>query len=97
MTELILDRIGQLTTSVIELILSTDFNDNTLERLGTLIYINHGFLVLLGVSHPRLERIRELVDYADIGWTKLTSARGGGCTIMLFRPNIKGETIKELE
>jgi mevalonate kinase len=67
MTELILDGISQLTTSVIELISSADFDDNTLERLGTLIYMNHGFLVSLGVSYLRLERIRELIDYADIG------------------------------
>jgi mevalonate kinase len=51
----------------------------------------------LGVSHPRLERIRELVDYANIGWTKLTGAGGGGCAITLFRPDIEDETIRELE
>jgi len=101
MTELILDGISQLTTSALELISSTDFEGNsisdTLERLGTLICMNHGLLVALGVSHPRLERIRELVDYADIGWTKLTGAGGGGCAITLFRPDVKDETIKELE
>ncbi|KAE8441921.1 hypothetical protein EG329_004179 [Mollisiaceae sp. DMI_Dod_QoI] len=101
MTELILDGIGQLTTSALELISSADFDGNgisdALERLGTLICMNHGFLVSLGVSHPRLERIRELVDYADIGWTKLTGAGGGGCAITLFRPDVKSETIKELE
>ncbi|KND94224.1 Mevalonate kinase [Tolypocladium ophioglossoides CBS 100239] len=99
MTELILHGIGQLATSALDLILSADGNDNpdTLERLGTLIRMNHGFLVSLGVSHPRLERIRELVDYADIGWTKLTGAGGGGCAITLFRPDVKDETIKELE
>lgn len=58
--------------------------------------MNHGFLVSLGVSHPQLERIRELVDYADIGWTKLT-AGGGGCTITIFRQDGKTETIEELE
>jgi mevalonate kinase len=101
MTEIILDGIGQLTTSALELISSADFNGPgvpaALEHLGTLIRMNHGFLVSLGVSHPRLERIRELVDYADIGWTKLTGAGGGGCAITLFRPDVKVETIKELE
>ena len=63
-TESILNAIGQLTTSALELILSAEFDDNALERLGTLIRVNHGYLVSLGVSHPRLERIRELVDYA---------------------------------
>lgn len=100
-TEIILDRISHLTTSTLKYISSADFNGNgvsdALERLGTLIRINHGFLVSLGVSHPRLERIRELVDYADIGWTKLTGAGGGGCAITLFRADVKDETIKELE
>ena len=59
--------------------------------------MNHGFLVSLGVSHPRLERIRELVDYANIGWTKLTGAGGGGCAMTVFRPDIEYETIQELE
>ncbi|KAH9205289.1 hypothetical protein DL95DRAFT_430064 [Leptodontidium sp. 2 PMI_412] len=82
MTDIILDRISQLTTSVLEQISSADFVGDGIsdapEPLGTLIRINHGFLVSLGVSHPRLERIRELVDYANIGWTKLTGAGGGG-------------------
>ncbi|RDL39555.1 uncharacterized protein BP5553_03895 [Venustampulla echinocandica] len=43
------------------------------------------------------QRIRELVDYADIGWTKLTGAGGGGCAITLFRPDVKDETMEELE
>ncbi|POR37869.1 Mevalonate kinase [Tolypocladium paradoxum] len=101
LTESILDGIGQLTTSALELISSADFDGNcisdALEHLGTLIRMNHGFLVSLGVSHPRLERIRELVDDADIGWTKLTGAGGGGCAITLFRPDVKDEEIKELE
>ncbi|KAF2785617.1 mevalonate kinase [Melanomma pulvis-pyrius CBS 109.77] len=101
MTQHILDGIGKLATSALELILSADFDgDGTfdaLEHLGTLIRMNHGFLVSLGVSHPRLERIRELVDYAFIGWTKLTGAGGGGCAITLFRPDVKDETITELK
>lgn len=99
--ETILDGIGKLATSALELISSADFPGSvapdTLGRLGDLIGINHGLLVSLGVSHPRLERIRELVDYAQIGWTKLTGAGGGGCAITLFRPDIENHTIEELE
>ncbi|CAH0051267.1 unnamed protein product [Clonostachys solani] len=101
--EPILEGIGEVSKSALELISSTDFDgDNgsinaAVEHLGTLIRINHGFLVSLGVSHPRLERIRELVDYAGIGWTKLTGAGGGGCAITLFRPDVEEETIRELE
>lgn len=100
-TETILDGIGKLATSALELISSADFpgpvTSDTLGCLGDFIGINHGFLVSLGVSHPRLERIRELVDYAHLGWTKLTGAGGGGCAITLFRPDIEDHIIEELE
>lgn len=98
-TEVILDGIGKIATSALELMPSADFSGNpdALGHWGTLFGMNHGFLVSLGVSHPRLERIRELVDYAKIGWTKLTGAGGGGCAITLFRPDIEDHTIEELE
>lgn len=99
-TESILDAIDQVTCSAHRLIDSPDFDgtsEKTLSHFGTLIRINHGFLVSLGVSHPRLERIRELVDYADIGWTKLTGAGGGGCAITLLRPDAQPEAVADLE
>ncbi|KAJ5471773.1 hypothetical protein N7530_009130 [Penicillium desertorum] len=100
-TEMILDGISKIATSALELMSSADLsgsgNSDALGHWGTLIGMNHGFLVALGVSHPRLERIRELVDYANIGWTKLTGAGGGGCAITLFRPDIEDQTIEELE
>ena len=65
--------------------------------LGELMKMNHGILVSLGVSHPRLERIRELTDYAGIGWTKLTGAGGGGSAITLLKPDMAPENLKELE
>ncbi|KAJ6080198.1 hypothetical protein N7467_009951 [Penicillium canescens] len=102
LTESILNGIGQLTASALKLITSPGFDSQdgisrTLDHLGTLIRVNHGFLVSLGVSHPLLERIRELVDYTDIGWTKLTGAGGGGCAITLFKPDVLEETVQELE
>ncbi|KAJ5791542.1 uncharacterized protein N7518_008553 [Penicillium psychrosexuale] len=99
-TESILNGIDQVTSSAQRLIEDPSFegiSEATLAHFGTLIRINHGFLVSLGVSHPRLERIRELVDYADIGWTKLTGAGGGGCAITLLRPNAKAEVKQDLE
>ncbi|KAJ5571958.1 hypothetical protein N7535_005618 [Penicillium sp. DV-2018c] len=99
-TESILNGIDQVTCSAQRLITDPSFegiSESTLAHFGTLIRINHGFLVSLGVSHPRLERIRELVDYADIGWTKLTGAGGGGCAITLLRPNAKSGVRQELE
>ncbi|KAE8351897.1 ribosomal protein S5 domain 2-type protein [Aspergillus coremiiformis] len=99
-TESILDTIEKVNASAQDLIRetpSTGIPMDTLERLGALIRINHGLLVSLGVSHPRLERIRELVDFADIGWTKLTGAGGGGCAITLLRPDADPEAIRQLE
>ncbi|KAB8074863.1 ribosomal protein S5 domain 2-type protein [Aspergillus leporis] len=99
-TEAILDTIEKVNESAQDLIRDTDSKgipQETLERLGALIRINHGLLVSLGVSHPRLERIRELVDFADIGWTKLTGAGGGGCAITLLRPNADPQDIRKLE
>lgn len=99
-TESILNAIDQVTCSAHRLIDDPEFDgtsEETLSHFGTLIRINHGFLVSLGVSHPRLERIRELVDYADIGWTKLTGAGGGGCAITLLRPDAQPEAVKDLE
>ena len=104
-TESILDTIDQVTLSAQSLIQQSSsaapddrgVSGDVLERLGTLIRINHGCLVSLGVSHPRLERIRELVDFADIGWTKLTGAGGGGCAITVLRPDASPTAIRDLE
>ncbi|KAE8344277.1 hypothetical protein BDV24DRAFT_21114 [Aspergillus arachidicola] len=99
-TEAILDTIEKVNASAQEIIRETDssgISKDTLERIGALIRINHGLLVSLGVSHPRLERIRELVDFANIGWTKLTGAGGGGCAITLLRPDADPSAIRQLE
>lgn len=76
---------------------SSDAGSPYLVRLGELIRINHGLLVSLGVSHPKLERIRELIDYAGVGWTKLTGAGGGGCSITLLKPNVEQSILDELD
>jgi len=96
-TQLMLQAIDKITLEALEIIRNNQFEDEanhtSLIRLGELIRINHGLLVSLGVSHPRLERIRELVDHTGIGWTKLTGAGGGGCSITLLKPGIK-EAVK---
>ena len=89
--ELILDAIDGVTRSAYSLITSPGFDADdpaSLQHLGELITVNHGQLVSLGVSHPRLERIRELIDHAGIGWTKLTGAGGGGCAITILKPSL---------
>ncbi|KAL9112391.1 MAG: hypothetical protein Q9227_003233 [Pyrenula ochraceoflavens] len=88
-TEKTLDSIHEVTMSAHRLINSKNFDPSSmhdLDHLGTLFTMNHGHLVSLGVSHPKLEYIREVVDYSGIGWTKLTGAGGGGCAITLLKP-----------
>lgn len=99
-TEKTLDSIDQVTMSAYNLITSEDFDpksESNIEHLGDLFRMNHGLLVSLGVSHPKLEHIREMVDYADIGWTKLTGAGGGGCAITLLKPEVDQERLDDLQ
>ncbi|KAH7025238.1 mevalonate kinase [Microdochium trichocladiopsis] len=99
-TQAILNAIGQVTSSAIEHIKSDDGQENggdgVLGQLGTLMRVNHGLLVSLGVSHSRLEQIRELVDDPDIGWSKLTGAGGGGCALAMLRPGVDETTLETL-
>ena len=99
-TNLILEAMDRITESALELIASPDFdekNENCIRQIGELFNFNHGLLVSLSVSHPRLERIRELVDIVGAGWTKLTGAGGGGCVITLLNPNTALEARQDLE
>lgn len=89
--EQLLDSIDHCTKSAYALITRKDFNAKDpacLRHLGELITINHGLLVSLGVSHPKLERIRALIDHTGLGWTKLTGAGGGGCAITILKPDL---------
>lgn len=91
----ILDSIDAIVRSVYDTIEKTDFDtsgteaEDAITHLGELMSINHGLLTSLGVSHPRLERLRHLVDQAGVGWTKLTGAGGGGCAITLLKPQVQ--------
>lgn len=99
-TEHILNAIDGVTESAHRLISTPGFDPEShasAQVLGDLMNVNHGLLAALGVSHPRLERIRELVDSAGLGWTKLTGAGGGGSAITLLRPDTKPEALKKLE
>ncbi|EFY87920.1 Mevalonate kinase [Metarhizium acridum] len=96
----ILDAMDKVASSAAELIADDDFDEEeerSLMKVGELMTINHGLLVSLGVSHPRLERVRELVDHEGIGWTKLTGAGGGGCSITLLRPDVPRAKLDKLE
>ncbi|KAF4977681.1 hypothetical protein FZEAL_5821 [Fusarium zealandicum] len=96
----ILDAMDKVTNAAADVIQDPDFDNESnedLAKVGQLMTINHGLLVSLGVSHPRLERVRELVDHEDIGWTKLTGAGGGGCSITLLQPDASEEKLRKLE
>lgn len=98
-TASILDAIDKVTGNAAKLI-NEDCSGDSLAnqaQLGQLMAVNHGLLVSLGVSHPRLERVRELVDHAGIGWTKLTGAGGGGCSITLLKPDVSQAKLDLLE
>lgn len=85
----ILDAMDQVTESAHNMIESEDFDTEdpeSLVRLGELASINHGLLVSLGVSHPKLDRLRQLVDESGAGWAKLTGAGGGGCAFVILKP-----------
>lgn len=89
----ILDAVDRITETAHELIAGLGTGEshgaNVIESLGSLVRLNHGLLVTLGVSHPRLERIRTLVEEAGVGYTKLTGAGGGGCAITLLAEGSK--------
>jgi mevalonate kinase len=96
----IMDAMDKVASSAAELLTDEAFDEEdeeSLAKVGELMGINHGLLASLGVSHPRLERVRELVDHEGIGWTKLTGAGGGGCSITLLRPNVSREKLAKLE
>lgn len=96
----ILDAMDRVTLSASEVIDHEDFDEKkeeSLQKVGELMNINHGLLVSLGVSHPRLERVRELIDHEGIGWTKLTGAGGGGCSITLLRPGVDRAKVVKME
>lgn len=99
-TNVILDGMDKISEGALTLIQAEDFNPTEIQdlhKLGQLMNMNHGLLVSLGVSHPRLERAKQLVDHEGLGWTKLTGAGGGGCSISLLNPDAPKEKLKKLD
>ncbi|KAK9239093.1 ribosomal protein S5 domain 2-type protein [Lipomyces kononenkoae] len=98
-TEPILNGIGALTSQAYKLLLMPKgkCDDAWEEQLRELVRVNHGLLVALGVSHPKLEAIRMAADELEIGETKLTGAGGGGCAITLVRRDVEESRIFELK
>lgn len=92
-----MDQTGQLTEKALQFFSSSSpdyFGDRydrqaTVENLGGLFCDNQKLLVRLGASHPLLDRVCELAEITHVGWAKLTGAGGGGCAIILPRPDVK--------
>ncbi|KAK3805708.1 MAG: mevalonate kinase [Linnemannia elongata] len=63
-----------------------------LARFGELVDVNHGLLAALGVSHPSLEKVREISSKLGLK-SKLTGAGGGGCALTLIRDDVTSETV----
>ncbi|KAI4206245.1 MAG: hypothetical protein LQ346_001216 [Caloplaca aetnensis] len=98
--EPILEAISQITESAHKLISTSDFDAKdarSVQTLGVLMSINHGLLAALGVSHPKLERICEIVATVGLGWTKLTGAGGGGSAITLLNSTASPSNLTKLE
>ncbi|KAK3641333.1 Mevalonate kinase [Elasticomyces elasticus] len=87
-TGYVFDAIDSITRSAHDIVTGDDpGSEESIAHFGELMSVNHGLLISLGVSHPRLERLRYLVNESGVGWTKLTGAGGGGCAITLLKPS----------
>ncbi|KAK9461089.1 ribosomal protein S5 domain 2-type protein [Lipomyces oligophaga] len=96
--EPIMDSIEELTNEAFELFQKPveKCDAQWAGKLREMIRINHGLLVALGVSHPKLELIRAICDENEVGETKLTGAGGGGCAITLVNEGITEDKIEIL-
>lgn len=61
--------------------------DEMHKKLSQLFRMNQALLSCIGVSHPKLDKIKMHCDDLNIGETKLTGAGGGGCAITLLNEN----------
>lgn len=78
--EPVIQAIGALTLEG-----SAAFEAGDIARLGTLLDVNHGLLVGLGVSTPELDVACARAREAGALGAKLTGAGGGGCIVALAR------------
>ncbi|KAK0278322.1 Mevalonate kinase [Friedmanniomyces endolithicus] len=96
-TGLVFDAIDSITRSAHSIVTGENpGSEASITHLGELMTVNHGLLTSLGVSHPRLERLRYLVNESGVGWTKLTGAGGGGCAITLLKPGASSSSDSHL-
>ncbi|KAF9349456.1 Mevalonate kinase [Mortierella sp. NVP85] len=89
-----LDAIHEISVSCKELFGHEDLDrSHLLTRFGELVDVNHSLLAALGVSHPALEKVREISSKLGLK-SKLTGAGGGGCALTLIRDDVTPETVE---
>ncbi|KAF9420583.1 Mevalonate kinase [Podila epigama] len=88
-----LDAVHEISASCKDLFSQKDLNRaSLLTQFGELVDVNHGLLAALGVSHPSLEKVREISSKLGLK-SKLTGAGGGGCALTLIRDDVSAETV----
>ncbi|CAA91104.1 mevalonate kinase Erg12 [Schizosaccharomyces pombe] len=88
----IIDAIDGISKSAVLALTSESDKNSSAKKLGEFIVLNQKLLECLGVSHYSIDRVLQATK--SIGWTKLTGAGGGGCTITLLTPECKEEEFK---
>ncbi|KAF9172118.1 Mevalonate kinase [Mortierella sp. AD011] len=92
-----LDSINEISISCKQLFAQNgEDRAHLLSRFGDLVDVNHGMLAALGVSHPTLEKVREISSKLGLK-SKLTGAGGGGCALTLVRDDMDEKTVEELK
>ncbi|KAG9046474.1 cystathionine beta-lyase, partial [Tulasnella sp. UAMH 9824] len=92
----ILERIQAISDEARRALLDPELErSELLKALESLIDENHAHLVTLGVSHPALEKIREVTAERGLH-AKLTGAGGGGCAVVLLPDAIDDKSLNEL-
>ncbi|KAF9953769.1 Mevalonate kinase [Mortierella alpina] len=89
-----LDSINEISTSCKQLFSQEGLDrSQLLTQFGELVDVNHGLLAALGVSHPALEKVREISSKLGLK-SKLTGAGGGGCALTLIRDDVSPATVE---
>ncbi|KAF9910271.1 hypothetical protein EC991_007000 [Linnemannia zychae] len=88
-----LDAINEISNSCKDIFSQEGLDrSHLLARFGELVDVNHALLIALGVSHPSLEKVREISSKLGLK-SKLTGAGGGGCALTLIRDDVSSETV----
>ena len=94
------EEFDRILSSIEEITLeaSSCLSGGDLTKTGELMSINHSLLEQLGVSHPTLSLLRQILQEKECLGSKMTGAGGGGCVIGLYVSSEKAkEAVKAIE